>query len=192
MASKLRKANKKVKDASEPQEFSWMIPGRLSTCERPGGRGRRHDKERLSREIAFLKSVGVTTVISLLLEEDNLKEYKEAGLKCHHFPLRVDPPPQTGLVQFDFDIGQMIASQLPELFGYLDSALANRREVYCMHLDGGRDTIGSIIASYFLHTGQAKNAEEAIARVEKIKGHRIAKRVGVVYEFASATIGNPP
>ena len=183
MASKVRKARVKIEGVSEPQEFSWAIPGRICTCERPGGRGRRHSKKRLGKEIAFLKSVGVTTVISLLFDEHNLKDYGEAGLSYNHFPIRSNPPKQRGLIQFDFDIDQMIASQLPEFFSYLDRCLSKQKQIYCLHLDGGRDTIGVIMASYFLHRGQTLDATEAIAKIGKTKGYKITKRLGVVNEF---------
>ena len=117
------------------------------------------------------------------MEEDNLKEYQDAGLRYRHFPIRANPPRQSGLIQFEFDIDQMIASQLPPFFDYLDRALSDVEGVYCLHLDGGRDTIGVIMASYFLHSGRANDSSEAREKLEKAKGYRITKRLRVISEF---------
>jgi len=71
----------------QPQRMWWARPRKLCALERPGGGGRSHRPERRSEEIAWLKSNGVRTVISIMGTRHNLAAYDEAGLEWVHAPV---------------------------------------------------------------------------------------------------------
>jgi hypothetical protein len=72
---------------TEPKRIWWARPRKPCALERPGGGGRSHRPQRRDDEIAYLKSAGVRTVISLMTSRHNLGDYDAAGLEWVHVPV---------------------------------------------------------------------------------------------------------
>lgn len=71
----------------EPKRIWWARPRKLCALERPGGGGRSHRPDRRKAEIAWLQSMGVRTVVSIMTTRHNLAAYDEAGLRSLHVPV---------------------------------------------------------------------------------------------------------
>ena len=70
----------------EPRRAWWARPRKLVVMERPGGGGRSHRAERRARELAWLRTKGVHTVVSTMATRHGLAGYEHAGLGWHHVP----------------------------------------------------------------------------------------------------------
>ena len=71
----------------KPNDFHWIIEGRLAVSECIGGGGLTPRKIRREEEVQWLKSQGINSIFSLLDSDFNLKNYQEVGFRTYHFPL---------------------------------------------------------------------------------------------------------
>ena len=71
----------------KPNDFFWIIEGKLAVSECIGGGGLTARKIRREEEIQWLKSQGINSIFSLLDSDFNLKNYQEVGFRTYHFPL---------------------------------------------------------------------------------------------------------
>jgi hypothetical protein len=71
----------------QPKRIWWARPRKLCALERPGGGGRSHRPDRRAREIEWLKTCGVRTVVSTMRSRHNLAAYDAAGLRWFHVPV---------------------------------------------------------------------------------------------------------
>ncbi|GIS37619.1 MAG: hypothetical protein Ct9H90mP10_00200 [Actinomycetota bacterium] len=71
----------------KPNDFFWIIEGKLAVSECIGGGGFTARKIRREEEIQWQKSQGINSIFSLLDSDFNLKNYQEVGFRTYHFPL---------------------------------------------------------------------------------------------------------
>ncbi len=72
----------------KPNDFYWVIEGKLAVSECIGGGGLTARKIRREEEIQWLKSQGINSIFSLLESDFNLTNYQEVGFRTYHFPFR--------------------------------------------------------------------------------------------------------
>ena len=65
----------------KPNDFFWIIEGKLAVSECIGGGGLTARKIRREEEIQWLKSQGINSIFSLLDSDFNLKNYQEVVLE---------------------------------------------------------------------------------------------------------------
>ena len=73
-----------------PNDFFWVIQGKLALSECIGGRGMTPRKIRREEEIQWLKGQGINSIFSLLDSDFNLTSYQEVGFRTYHYPLSDD------------------------------------------------------------------------------------------------------
>ncbi len=76
----------------KPNDFHWIIEGKLAVSECIGGGGLTPRKIRREEEIQWIKSQGINAIFSLLDTDFNLKNYQEVGFRTYHYPLSEDIP----------------------------------------------------------------------------------------------------
>ena len=64
----------------KPNDFHWIIEGKLAVSECIGGGGLTPRKIRREEEIQWLKGQGINAIFSLLDSDFNLQNYQEVGL----------------------------------------------------------------------------------------------------------------
>lgn len=134
-----------------PRQFLWVIEGSLAVSERPGGRGRDHRTLRRRCELAWLREVGITRVVSLLATAHNLHCYDEAGLVACRLPLGGGPGDDRAVVQ---------------LCRWLDLWCARGERVLC-HRDALDATALGAMAGYLVWSGRADDPQAAVAALER-------------------------
>ena len=70
----------------KPNDFFWIIEGKLAVSECIGGGGLTARKIRREEEIQWLKSQGINSIFSLLDSDFNLKNYQEVLNKLNTQP----------------------------------------------------------------------------------------------------------
>lgn len=135
----------------EPRGFTWVIQGRLAVSERIGGHGVQHRRVRREEEIAWLRNVGFTSVLSLLDGNQNLAAYEAAGLSTLHQPL-TDTDPDT----------------VSAVFAALDAGLAPRGTVLLMHRDILDEAVAGVLAGYLVHSHLLESPIVAIHAIQEI------------------------
>ena len=85
----------------KPNDFHWIIEGKLAVSECIGGGGLTPRKIRREEEIQWLKGQGINAIFSLLDSDFNLKNYQEVGFRTYHYPLSDDIPIESLNVIFD-------------------------------------------------------------------------------------------
>ena len=85
----------------KPNDFNWIIEGKLAVSECIGGSGLTPRKIRREEEIQWLKGQGINSIFSLLDSDFNLKNYQEVGFRTYHYPLNDDIPEESLNVIFD-------------------------------------------------------------------------------------------
>ena len=71
----------------KPNDFHWIIEGKLAVSECIGGGGLTSRKIRREEEVQWLKSNGINSIFSLLETDFNLTNYQEVVFRTYHFPL---------------------------------------------------------------------------------------------------------
>ncbi len=69
----------------KPNDFYWIIEGKLAVSECIGGGGLTPRKIRREEEIQWIKSQGLNAIFSLLDSDFNLKNYQEVGFRTYHY-----------------------------------------------------------------------------------------------------------
>lgn len=135
----------------EPRGFTWVISGRLAVAERVGGYGFQHRRVRREEEIAWLKGVGINTVLSLLPGNQNLASYAAAGLTAVHEPLlELDP------------------ASADRVFSAMRSIFKDRRAVLLLHRDTIDEAVGGLVAGYLVYSGLLDDPIKATALIQEI------------------------
>ena len=135
----------------EPRDFTWVVQSRLAVSERVGGYGFQHRRVRREEEIVWLKSAGVTSVLSLLDGNQNMAAYSEFGLATHHQPL---PDLDPAIVR--------------KVFEAMDAALAPVGSVLLVHRDTIDDSVAGVLAGYLVHSGLIVDPIVAMAAIQEI------------------------
>jgi hypothetical protein len=135
----------------EPRGFTWVISGRLAVAERVGGYGFQHRRVRREEEIAWLKGVGINTVLSLLPGNQNLASYAAAGLTAVHEPLlELDP------------------ASAERVFAAMRFVFKDRRAVLLLHRDTIDEAVGGIVAGYLVYSGLLDDPIKATAVIQEV------------------------
>ena len=85
----------------KPNDFNWIIEGKLAVSECIGGAGLTPRKIRREEEIQWIKSQGINAIFSLLDSDFNLKNYQEVGFRTYHYPLADDVPMESLNIIFE-------------------------------------------------------------------------------------------
>ena len=136
----------------KPNDFHWIIEGRLAVSECIGGGGLTPRKIRREEEVQWLKSQGINSIFSLLDSDFNLKNYQEVGFRTYHFPLGQE---------IDKDSLKIIFEAIKEALSDKDRKLLIHREI----LD---EEIPGILAGYLIYSKLLKDPILARTILEKI------------------------
>lgn len=142
----------------KPRSFHWVIKGRLAVSERIGGHGFQHRRVRREEEIAWLKEeAGVNTVVSLLEGNQNLANYRAAGLRVYHRPL----------------VGEIEEDDLRLALATLHEALSEPEAVVLVHRDLIDDTLAGLLGGYLMYAGMVESPIVAIDLIQQIIGRPV-------------------
>ena len=139
-------ALKAAPESMGPRGFTWVVPGKLAGTPMPGV------VNAVDYDLAALKAVGVTCLITLTendLPQDALARH---GLRNVHLPIRDREPPTL--------------AQTTMLLMRMD-ALLRRGEVLAAHCLAGLGRTGTVLAAWLVREGLT--AQEALRRVRRIE-----------------------
>jgi atypical dual specificity phosphatase len=128
-----------------PQDFRWVVPGRVGTMPKPGA------VISIDHDLKALRTVGVTVLITLTknpLPEDKLAQY---GLRCIHLPIYDREPPTVSQLR-------MLSMRM--------SAMINQGDVLVVHCRAGIGRTGTVVAGWLINEGLT--AQAALERIRKI------------------------
>jgi len=136
----------------KPNDFHWIIEGRLAVSECIGGGGLTPRKIRREEEVQWLKSQGINSIFSLLDSDFNLKNYQEVGFRTYHFP-----------------IGEEIdKDSLKIIFEAIKDALSDKDRKLLIHREILDEEIPGILAGYLIYSKLLKDPILARTILEKI------------------------
>ena len=136
--------------AGAPLGFAWLEPGRLAGTPLPGA------VNDMDHDLAALKRVGISHLITLTerdLPQDALKRH---GLANLHLPIRDHEAPSLGQIQ-------MLLKRMETLMA--------QGEVLAVHCLAGRGRTGTVLAAWWIREGLT--AQEALRRVRLLDAHYV-------------------
>ena len=136
--------------AGAPHGFAWLEPGRLAGTPLPGV------VNDVDHDLAALKRMGVSCLITLTerdLQQDALKRH---GLTNLHLPVRDHEAPSLGQIQ-------MLLKRMETLMA--------QGEVLAVHCLAGRGRTGTVLAAWWIREGLT--AQEALRRVRLLDAHYV-------------------
>ena len=136
--------------AGAPLGFAWLEPGRLAGTPLPGV------VNDIEHDLAALKRVGISHLITLTerdLPQDALKRH---GLANLHLPIRDHEAPSLGQIQ-------MLLKRMETLMA--------QGEVLAVHCLAGRGRTGTVLAAWWIREGLT--AQEALRRVRLLDAHYV-------------------
>tara|TARA_B100000902_G_scaffold381616_1_gene418337 strand:- start:1856 stop:2326 length:471 start_codon:yes stop_codon:yes gene_type:complete len=138
----------------QPNDFFWVIEGKLAVSECIGGGGLTSRKIRREEEIQWLKSQGINSIFSLLESDFNLKNYQEVGFRTYHFPLSIKPPEES----------------IELIFEAIKEALADKEIKLLIHREYLDEEIPGILAGYLIYSKLLDDPILARTILERILG----------------------
>ncbi len=138
----------------EPRDFRWVIAGKLAVSERIGGYGFQHRRVRRTEEIAWIKSAGVTAVLSLLAGGQNIASYEADGLATYEVPLAGE-------------ITREVVERVMETIGHV---LSDPAAVLLVHRDTVDDTVAGLLGGYLVYSGLIDDPIVATSVIQEILG----------------------
>ena len=139
----------------EPRHFKWVIADRLAVSERIGGYGFQHRRVRRTEEIAWIKNVGVTSVLSLLGGGQNLASYEDDGLDTYQVPVA----------------GEFTDEDVLGVMETIHAALhSDSRVVLLVHRDIVDDTVAGLLGGYLVYSGLIEDPIVATSVIQEIVG----------------------
>ena len=136
--------------AGAPLGFVWLAPSRLAGTPLPGA------VNDMDHDLAALKRVGISHLITLTerdLPQDALKRH---GLANLHLPIRDHEAPSLGQIQ-------MLLKRMETLMA--------QGEVLAVHCLAGRGRTGTVLAAWWIREGLT--AQEALRRVRLLDAHYV-------------------
>ena len=120
----------------KPNDFFWIIEGKLAVSECIGGGGLTARKIRREEEIQWLKCQGINSIFSLLDSDFNLKNYQEVGFRTYHFPL-----------------GENVgAESISLIFEAIKEALSDKERKLLIHREYLDEEVPGILAGYLIYS----------------------------------------
>ncbi|MCE2526658.1 MAG: hypothetical protein J4G00_03870 [Actinomycetia bacterium] len=145
----------------QPRGFKWIITSRLAVSERLGGLGPAHRKVRRQQEVLWLqKEAGITHVVSLLTNNQNLKAYRDSGFEAHRVPVSPEVEPDERRYLYD---------KLRDLLSNPDARVLVHGEV----ID---ENLGGLMSGFLVDTGLVPDAVQAVTIIEQILGRPLGAR----------------
>lgn len=139
----------------KPRGFVWVIQDRLAVSDRIGGNGFQHRRVRREEEINWIvREAKVTAVLNLIVGHPNQQSYQEAGLATYSCPLEGSPT----------------QTQVKEIHGMLDGALAAPSARVLVHRETVDDVVAGLVGSYLISTGLLTDPIVAAAVIQEIVG----------------------
>tara|TARA_S200000501_G_scaffold73950_1_gene65852 strand:- start:457 stop:927 length:471 start_codon:yes stop_codon:yes gene_type:complete len=120
----------------KPNDFHWIIEGKLAVSECIGGGGLTPRKIRREEEIQWIKSQGINAIFSLLDTDFNLKNYQEVGFRTYHYPLSEDVPKES----------------LNIIFEAIKEALSDKERKLLIHREYLDEEVPGILAGYLIYS----------------------------------------
>lgn len=120
----------------KPNDFHWIIEGKLAVSECIGGGGLTPRKIRREEEIQWIKSQGINAIFSLLDTDFNLKNYQEVGFRTYHYPLGEDVPTES----------------LNIIFEAIKEALSDKERKLLIHREYLDEEVPGILAGYLIYS----------------------------------------
>ena len=120
----------------KPNDFHWIIEGKLAVSECIGGGGLTPRKIRREEEIQWIKSQGINAIFSLLDTDFNLKNYQEVGFRTYHYPLSED----------------VHTESLNIIFEAIKEALSDKERKLLIHREYLDEEVPGILAGYLIYS----------------------------------------
>ncbi len=136
----------------KPNDFNWIIEGKLAVSECIGGGGLTPRKIRREEEIQWIKSQGINAIFSLLDSDFNLKNYQEVGFRTYHYPLADDVPKES----------------LNIIFEAIKEALSDKERKLLIHREYLDEEVPGILAGYLIYSKLLDDPILARTILEKI------------------------
>ena len=154
-----------------PNDFFWVVQGKLALSECIGGRGMTPRKIRREEEIQWLKGQGINSIFSLLESDFNLTSYQEVGFRTYHFPMNED-------IQ---DNG------LKTIFSAIKEALDDPEIRLLVHKEYLDEQIPGILAGYLIYSGLLDDSVLARTIMEEILGRPLSPQAITLIPNPSST-----
>ncbi len=138
----------------KPNDFNWIIEGKLAVSECIGGGGLTPRKIRREEEIQWIKSQGINAIFSLLDSDFNLKNYQEVGFRTYHYPAVGDHP----------------TTSLYTIFDAIKEALSDKDIKLLIHRETLDEYVPGILAGYLIHSELLNDPILARTILERILG----------------------
>ena len=138
----------------KPNDFYWVIQGKLALSECIGGRGMTPRKIRREEEIQWLKGQGINSIFSLLDSDFNLTSYQEVGFRTYHFPMSEE----------------IQDNALATIFSAIKEAIDDPEIRLLIHNEYLDEQIPGILAGYLIYSGLLDDSVLARTIMEEILG----------------------
>ena len=129
-----------------PSGFRWVIPGRVAGTPMPGV------VQSIDLDLAALRTVGVTMLITLTERDIDQDALRRHGLRNLHLPIRDREPPTVPQIR-------MLIARM--------NGMLKKNEVLAVHCLAGLGRTGTILASWLIQDGLTASA--ALERIRKIE-----------------------
>ena len=145
----------------KPRGFRWIITSRLAVSERLGGQGVTHRKVRRQQEVLWLqKEAGITDVVSLLTNNQNIKVYQESGFGAHRVPIS----------------SEVEETERRSLYDKLRELLSNPHAKILVHRDVIDESLAGLMSGFLVDTGLVPDPVRAVTIIEQILGRPLGAR----------------
>ena len=144
----------------KPNNFHWIIDGKLAVSECIGGGGMTPRKIRREEEVQWLKGSGINSIFSLLDTDFNLKNYQEVGFRTYHYPLTDDIPEES----------------LHVIFEAIKEALSDKDRKLLIHREYLDEEVPGILAGYLIYSKLLDDPILARTILEKILGKPLSPK----------------
>ena len=126
----------------KPNDFHWIIEGKLAVSECIGGGGLTPRKIRREEEIQWLKGQGINAIFSLL----------DSDFRTYHYPLNDDIPKES----------------LNVIFNAIKEALSDKDRKLLIHRELLDEQVPGILAGYLIYSNLLDDPILARTILEKI------------------------